>query len=235
MMNDFEKRYVAARRAVVRADFADLNDRQIEAVMATEGPLLILAGAGSGKTTVLINRIANLLKYGRAGDSEEVPANADEAQLRILEAGGQEAQQLAALDPVAPWRILAITFTNKAAGELKDRLERMLGEAANDIWACTFHSACVRILRRDAERLGFTSSFSIYDTADCQSLMKRILKDMDLDEKSYPGDQPRQGRPAQSEGISGAGQNERRRAKEQNRPGLRRIHAPSVCRKRDGF
>ncbi len=186
MMNDFEKRYVAARKAVVRADFADLNDRQIEAVMATEGPLLILAGAGSGKTTVLINRIANLLKYGRAGDSEEVPANADEAQLRILEAGGQEAQQLAALDPVAPWRILAITFTNKAAGELKDRLERMLGEAANDIWACTFHSACVRILRRDAERLGFTSSFSIYDTADCQSLMKRILKDMDLDEKSYP-------------------------------------------------
>ena len=186
MMNDFEKRYVAARRAVVRADFADLNDRQIEAVMATEGPLLILAGAGSGKTTVLINRIANLLKYGRAGDSEEVPANADEAQLRILEAGGQEAQQLAALDPVAPWRILAITFTNKAAGELKDRLERMLGEAANDIWACTFHSACVRILRRDAERLGFTNNFSIYDTADCQSLMKRILKDMDLDEKSYP-------------------------------------------------
>ena len=186
MMNDFEKRYVAARKAVVRADFADLNDRQIEAVMVTEGPLLILAGAGSGKTTVLINRIANLLKYGRAGDSEEVPANADEAQLRILEAGGQEAQQLAALDPVAPWRILAITFTNKAAGELKDRLERMLGEAANDIWACTFHSACVRILRRDAERLGFTSSFSIYDTADCQSLMKRILKDMDLDEKSYP-------------------------------------------------
>ena len=186
MMNDFEKRYVAARRAVVRADFADLNDRQIEAVMVTEGPLLILAGAGSGKTTVLINRIANLLKYGRAGDSEEVPANADEAQLRILEAGGQEAQQLAALEPVAPWRILAITFTNKAAGELKDRLERMLGEAANDIWACTFHSACVRILRRDAERLGFTSSFSIYDTADCQSLMKRILKDMDLDEKSYP-------------------------------------------------
>ena len=186
MMNDFEKRYVAARKAVVRADFTDLNDRQIEAVMATEGPLLILAGAGSGKTTVLINRIANLLKYGRAGDSEEVPANADEAQLRILEAGGQEAQQLAALDPIAPWRILAITFTNKAAGELKDRLERMLGEAANDIWACTFHSACVRILRRDAERLGFTSSFSIYDTADCQSLMKRILKDMDLDEKSYP-------------------------------------------------
>ncbi len=185
-MNDFEKRYIAARKAVVRADFAGLNDRQIEAVMATEGPLLILAGAGSGKTTVLINRIANLLKYGRAGDSDVVPVGADEHTLRLLERGDSAAQQLAALEPVAPWRILAITFTNKAAGELKERLERMLGEEANDIWACTFHSACVRILRRDAEKLGFSTAFSIYDTADCQSLMKRILKDMDLEEKSFP-------------------------------------------------
>ncbi|MBO6041464.1 MAG: UvrD-helicase domain-containing protein, partial [Oscillospiraceae bacterium] len=124
--------------------------------------------------------------YGRAGDSDELPADADEEKLQILRRDGPEAQELAALDPVDPWRILAITFTNKAAGELKERLERMLGENANDIWACTFHSACVRILRRDAERLGFNSGFSIYDTADSQSLMKRILKDMDLDEKSYP-------------------------------------------------
>ena len=186
MMTDFERRYIQARKKIISADFSQLNDMQREAVLATEGPLLILAGAGSGKTTVLINRIANLLKYGKGGDSDELPADADEKKLMLLESGAPEAQRYAALDPVAPWRILAITFTNKAAGELKDRLERMLGPEANDIWACTFHSACVRILRRDAEKLGFSSNFTIYDTADSQSLIKRILKDMDLDEKVFP-------------------------------------------------
>ena len=186
MNREFEQKYIAARRAVVAEEFAALNPMQRQAVLATEGPLLILAGAGSGKTTVLINRIANLLKYGRAGDSDEVPAGAGEKELEILLAGGAEARRMAALEPVAPWRILAITFTNKAAGELKERLERMLGPEANDIWACTFHSACVRILRRDAERLGFTGSFTIYDTADSLSLMKRILKEMDLDDKMFP-------------------------------------------------
>ena len=188
MMNDFEKRYIEARRNVVRAEFEHLNPMQQEAVLATEGPLLVLAGAGSGKTTVLINRIANILKYGRASDSEELPFDADEKQLETLLAGGEEAQRIAAFEPAEPWRILAITFTNKAAEELKERLERMLGADANDIWACTFHSACVRILRRDAEKLGFSSSFTIYDTSDTQSLIKHILKDMDLDEKLF---QPR--------------------------------------------
>ena len=187
MMTDFDKRFIRARRAVIRADFKQLNDCQQEAVLATEGPLLILAGAGSGKTTVLINRIANLLRYGRASDSDELPDGADEAMLSALEAGGERARCAAVLDPVEPWRILAITFTNKAAGELKDRLERMLGpDAADDVWACTFHSACVRILRRDAERLGFPSNFTIYDAADSQSLVKHIIRDMDLDEKSFP-------------------------------------------------
>ena len=185
-MDDFTKRFVEARKNVVRSEFKKLNNRQQEAVLATEGPLLILAGAGSGKTTVLINRIANLLKYGCASDSERLPAGADEQMLQTLLKGGEEAKEIAALDPVAPWRILAITFTNKAAGELKDRLERMLGEEAGDIWACTFHSACVRMLRRDAEKLGFPSNFTIYDTADSQSLAKKIIKEMDLDEKSFP-------------------------------------------------
>ena len=183
---ELRQRFLTARRELIASDFPGLNKMQLSAVMATEGPLLVLAGAGSGKTTVLIHRIANLLKYGRASDSEELPPDADEAMLATLEQGGERAQALAALDPVAPWRILAITFTNKAAGELKDRLERMLGpEAANDIWACTFHSACVRILRRDAEQLGYPSNFTIYDTADSQSLVKHIVKDMDLDEKSF--------------------------------------------------
>lgn len=188
MAVDFEKEYVEARKAYIRARFSHLNDRQIDAVMATEGPLLILAGAGSGKTTVLINRIENLLTFGKAGDSDELPAFADEYSLEKLRECSEDAVPFAALDPVDPWRILAITFTNKAAGELKDRLERRLGAAASDVWACTFHSACVRILRRDAEKLGFSSNFSIYDTADSISLVKHILKDMDLDEKTF---QPR--------------------------------------------
>ena len=187
MMTEFEKEYINARKEYIRAEFSHLNDRQIDAVMATEGPLLILAGAGSGKTTVLINRIANLLKYGKASDSDELPAFADEKTLEALKTRAPGAEVFAALDPVEPWRILAITFTNKAAGELKSRLERMLGtESANDVWACTFHSACVRILRRDAEKLGFGSNFSIYDTADSQSLIKRILKEQELDEKAFP-------------------------------------------------
>lgn len=186
MATEFEREYVQARKAYIRAQFSHLNDRQIDAVMATEGPLLILAGAGSGKTTVLINRIENLISFGKAGDCDELPAFADEPALEKLRAGGADAAPYAALDPVEPWRILAITFTNKAAGELRDRLARKLGEKANDIWACTFHSACVRILRRDAEKLGFTSNFSIYDTADSQSMVKRILKDMELDEKTFP-------------------------------------------------
>ena len=189
----FEQRYVQARRRFIEADFANLNDMQRKAVLATEGPLLLLAGAGSGKTTVLIQRIANLIQYGRGSDTDEVPDTATEADLALLERTDltpderRRAQRAAALEPVEPWRIIAITFTNKAADELKDRIERMLGpEAAADIWASTFHSACVRILRRDADKLGYPNSFTIYDTSDSQAVVKRILKEMNLDEKAFP-------------------------------------------------
>lgn len=191
-MNTFERDYIDARRQVITRNFPRLNDRQLEAVLATEGPLLILAGAGSGKTTVLINRVANLMKYGRASDSEELPPDADEDKLAVMKAylaGDEslkrEAELAAALDPVEPWRILAITFTNKAAGELKDRLYTMLGPASEDVWARTFHSACVRILRREADKLGYPQSFTIYDTADRTAVMKRIVKAMGKDEKMY--------------------------------------------------
>ena len=185
MDKNFQQRYLDARRQVIEQDFQNLNSMQRKAVMATEGPLLILAGAGSGKTTVLINRIENLLRYGRASDPTvtEIPANATEEDIAVMLAGGDGARQLAALDPVEPWRIIAITFTNKAAGELKDRLAAKLGASANDIWAATFHSACVRILRRDAERLGFPANFTIYDKSDSQSVIKSVLKDLNVNEE----------------------------------------------------
>ena len=170
---EFEKRFIAARRSSIARDFEKLNDMQLQAVLTTEGPLLLLAGAGSGKTTVLINRIANLLRYGRGSDTDLVPEQATEEDLAYLEkyaAGGEADRErvgrLCAVDPVEPWRLIAITFTNKAADEMKSRLERMLGEEAYDIWAMTFHSACVRILRRDIDRLGFDPSFTLYDTSD---------------------------------------------------------------------
>ncbi|NLL39825.1 MAG: UvrD-helicase domain-containing protein [Clostridiales bacterium] len=193
--NEFKKRFLKARRRIIAGEFSHLNDMQQEAVMATEGPLLLLAGAGSGKTTVIINRIANILKYGRASDCDEIPPYATEAELEVLEAYADRATEeipedvksICALERAEPWRVIAITFTNKAADELKSRLEAILGEQALDIWASTFHSACVRILRRDIERLGiYSRNFTIYDTVDSQSLIKRIVKDLELDEKMFP-------------------------------------------------
>ena len=133
----------------IKAQFSSLNDMQQKAIFQTEGPVLILAGAGSGKTTVLVNRIAYIIKAGLA----------------------------------QPWQILAITFTNKAAGELKERIEAVGGEGAEEVWAATFHSTCARILRRWGDRLGFTSHFTIYDTDDSRRLMKEIMKQLNIDEK----------------------------------------------------
>ena len=157
---------------------------QRQAALATEGPLLLLAGAGSGKTTVLIQRVYNLLTYGRGSDTKEVPDWATEEDLDFLEhypedpteEEREKARHLCAVEPAVPWSVLAITFTNKAAGELKERLERRLGPAAGDIWASTFHSACVRILRRDAEKIGFDKDFTIYDTDDSKRVVKEVVK-----------------------------------------------------------
>ena len=188
------KRFCAARRAVIAREFSNLNPEQREGVLTTQGPLLLLAGAGSGKTTVLINRIANLMKYGCGSDSAEVPDYVTEDDLTFLEqyagnpdeADAQRAENLCRLHPAAPWSIIAITFTNRAAGEIKERLEKRLGSAAQDIWAATFHSACSRILRRDIDKLGFSNNFTIYDTDDSIRVIKEILKAKDLDDKMYP-------------------------------------------------
>ncbi len=136
----------------VKDNFRHMNNMQQKAVFCTEGPLLILAGAGSGKTTVLVNRIAYILQSGLC----------------------------------KPWQILAITFTNKAAGELKDRICNAVPEGGDDIWAATFHSTCARILRRYGDRIGYSSHFTVYDTADQKSLIKKVMKELNYDEKRLP-------------------------------------------------
>lgn len=194
MTQEMMKRFLTARYNFIASQFSNLNNMQQEAVLTTEGPLLLLAGAGSGKTTVLINRIANLIQYGVASDSVEIPDTVTEEDVLFLEKVTanatefelQRAKWLCSVRPAAPWSIIAITFTNKAANELKDRLANMLGEEARDIWAMTFHSACCRILRKHIDLLGYTGSFTIYDTADSERIMKDILKDMGLDDKAFP-------------------------------------------------
>ena len=192
-MSDFDIRYSSIRQSLIEREFSRLNNMQQKAVFKTEGPLLLLAGAGSGKTTVLINRIINLLRFGRAYESPYAPDWAGEEELRKLahalndndSLDDPEIARLCAVDPPKPWEIIAITFTNKAAGELKERLEAACGTAANDIWAHTFHSACTRILRRDIEKIGYSKSFTIYDEDDKKKLMNTILKDMGYDTKRY--------------------------------------------------
>ena len=192
-MTVLEQRFVAARKRVIEAEFSNLNPMQRQGVLTTEGPLLLLAGAGSGKTTVLIHRIANLLRYGRGSDSDEIPMPISEDEVEFLESYTEApteenrplAQYLCAVEPPQPYEVLAITFTNKAANELKERLERMLGESGCDVWASTFHSACVRILRRDIDRIGYSRDFTIYDTDDSKRVIKDCLKDLGLDEKTF--------------------------------------------------
>ena len=129
-----------------------LNDMQSKAVLATDGPLLVLAGAGSGKTTVLTRRIAYILSLKKA----------------------------------RPWQILAITFTNKAAKEMQERISKLVPESAGDMWIKTFHSACLRILRRDIDKLGYDTNFNVYDTNDQKRIAKQCLKDCFLNEDNYP-------------------------------------------------
>jgi DNA helicase-2/ATP-dependent DNA helicase PcrA len=187
--NDF----LNLKRNALRKYFNKLNGMQQEAVFTVKGPLLILAGAGSGKTTVLVNRIANMIYFGDAYNSDNVPENISEEDIKFLndyivgkESNDEKLKEIVSVDCVQPWNVLAITFTNKAAGELKERLENMLGEQAQGIVAATFHSTCVRILRQEIDKLGYNRSFTIYDTDDTQRLVKSCLEDLEINENMFP-------------------------------------------------
>ncbi|MBR2078740.1 MAG: UvrD-helicase domain-containing protein [Clostridia bacterium] len=186
-----EKEFFELRKKIIEKDFSYMNDKQRQAIFHVNGPLLILAGAGSGKTTVIVNRIANIVKYGNAYHSKEVrfePTDRDIRYMRAYLDGDEDLrfdiEDLLSVEPARPWQILAITFTNKAANELKERLEKMLGEEAKDIWASTFHSSCVRILRRDGEVLGYGKNFTIYDTDDSKRLIKECQRLLNISESS---------------------------------------------------
>ena len=194
MQTSIEQRYLLIKRKLFDKAFSELNERQREAVFSVNNPLLILAGAGSGKTTVLVRRIAFIIRYGNAYFSDYVPYGTDDARIAELE-------RAMMLQPEAirehilpqftnnacePYRVLAITFTNKAANEIKERLARMFPEeehTATDIWAGTFHSICVRILRQHGERMGYRPGFTIYDADDTKKAMLAAMKRLNIDEK----------------------------------------------------
>lgn len=182
--------FLKIRRSLIEKDFGNMNDRQFDAVTTTEGAVLVLAGAGSGKTTVLVNRIANLVKYGNAYSSDFIPFFSEQdiicAKDYLEDKTNQLPKGVFSVNAPRPWEILAITFTNKAANELKERINKKLGEGGESLWAGTFHSVCGKILRMNAERIGFTSHFTVYDTDDQKRLIKNIMKDNGIEEKMFP-------------------------------------------------
>ena len=180
------------KRKILINEYKHLNPQQREAVFTVDGPLLILAGAGSGKTTVLVNKIEFAIKYGNAffdNDKEISPVD-----LLLLEAYAQQpdeafsqrVREIISSSPAEPSGVMAITFTNKAANELKERLIARIGDSAQDIWAGTFHSVCVRLLRRFIERLGYSNDFTIYDADDQKKVVKDIMKELNIDDKEFP-------------------------------------------------
>ena len=197
---NLKNKYAELKQKLFDIKYAYLNEKQREAVYTNEGPLLILAGAGSGKTTVLVNRIAFLIKYGGAyfnGAGKDDGIEISESEIGTLEtmlkyAEKSEPEDLDdilgqfAYKQCPAYAILSITFTNKAANEMKTRLANILGDAADDIWAGTFHSVCVKILRRYIDRLGYNSNFTIYDSDDVKRQLAAIMKEFNISDDNLP-------------------------------------------------
>ena len=184
------KSYIELKKTALMQYFSRMNDMQKKAVFTVNGPLLVLAGAGSGKTTVIVNRIANMINFGNAYFDETRSGNADDIEFLEAYINGETddldgLREAVAVNPIKPWNILAITFTNKAANELKERLNAMLGEEALSIHAATFHSACMRILRQEIDRIGYGKDFTIYDSDDAQRLIKSVMAEMEVSEKNF--------------------------------------------------
>lgn len=193
---ELNNKFLKLKRALFDKCYSSLNDKQRDAVFTTDNPLLVLAGAGSGKTTVLVKRVVFIIKYGNAYFNDIIPDYVDDAYIKEMEAAlaspdnsiAEEMLQDFAYRPCQPYRVLAITFTNKAANEIKERLASALEDetVANDIWAGTFHSICMRILRVNCEKIGYKPNFSIYDTDDQKKAVSAAMKRCMLDEKQFP-------------------------------------------------
>lgn len=182
-INDIKKKILENR-------FNKMNPEQMDAIFTVNGPVLILAGAGSGKTTVLVNRIAYMINFGDAYNDDYVPESQSDIDFLSsindkIDYDLNELKQVLRVTPVKPWNVLAITFTNKAANELKERLTAILGDDSSQINAGTFHSICVRILRREIEALGYQRNFTIYDTDDSVRVIKDCLTELNLDDKIF--------------------------------------------------
>jgi len=188
-----EAECIALKQQAFRKYFHSLNEQQQQAVFSVNGPVLVLAGAGSGKTTAIISRIVNMIYFGDGYAQADGYLPEEDAVWLQAYIDGKEPEdverlrEILAIAPIRPWNILAITFTNKAAGEMRARLASTLGEElASSVHASTFHSACVQILRRSIERLGYGSDFAIYDADDSRKLMKSCLTDCNVSEKQFP-------------------------------------------------
>ena len=197
MTSDLRERYIKLKRALFNKHYANLNDEQRRAVFTINGPLLILAGAGSGKTTVLVNRLSYMIRYGNAYYTDLVPDNASESDIAEMKLAYENLSGTALseyllkfkIDAPLPYQVMAITFTNKAANEIKERIAKSFGDdsvIASDVWAGTFHSVCMRFLRRWGEVIGYPRDFGICDADDSKKLATECMKDLKIDQKQFP-------------------------------------------------